>query len=365
MSDKLTLDKIYNGNLLWLNARTIFATMHGSRAYGTNTPESDIDIKGVCVPPREYYLGYLNKFEQAIQNDPYDMVIYELRKFLNLASDCNPNIIEVLFTNPEDHVQVTNLGQILLDNKQIFISKKARYTFSGYAIAQLKRIKGHYQWIKNPPKAPPTRKELGLPERTLIPADQIAAAQAEIRKKLDSWNLDFLDGLESDARIAVINNVENYLTELKISKNDNLWIGAARTLGYNDNFIELLDKERQYNSRKETWNQYQNWKENRNPVRAAIEEKFGYDCKHAYHLIRLMRMAHEILTTGKVIVKRHDREELLAIRYGSWTYEQLLEWAEAQDKLLQKVYEDCTIIPNSPDRNAIDKLCIALVEQML
>jgi hypothetical protein len=54
---------------------------------------------------------------------------------------------------------------------------------------------------------------------------------------------------------------------------------------------------------------------------AEDEVKYGYDCKHAYHFVRLIRMCKKILTTGKVIVKRLDLDELLHIRNGSWTYD--------------------------------------------
>lgn len=363
--DKIDLDLLYKSNLSWLKDRTVFLTLHGSHAYGTNTETSDIDLRGIAIAPPNYYLGFVNVFEQAEYKTPYDAVIYELKKIMDLAAKGNPNIIEVLFTDPSDHVVVTKLGQILLDNKQLFISKKTRHTFSGYAISQLKRIQRHYSWIKNPPKAPPTRKDLDLPERTVIPSDQLAAAAANIRKQLDSWQLDFLEEYEINVRIAIMNKVADYLTEINVSMDDNLWIGAARTLGYSDNFIELLDKERKYKAAKDVWDQYQNWKRTRNPARHAIEEKYGYDCKHAYHLVRLMRMAQEILTTGQVIVKRPDREELLAIRNGAWSYEKLMEWAMEKDKEIELVYQASTIIPNKPNNNELDKLCQKLVQSSM
>jgi uncharacterized protein len=102
MTKKWDIDlyKDYRGNLEWLGKRTIFASVHGSQAYGTATPESDIDIKGIAIPPAKYFHGFVQKFEQAESNHPYDMVIYDLRKFMHLASQCNPNIIEILFTEP-------------------------------------------------------------------------------------------------------------------------------------------------------------------------------------------------------------------------------------------------------------------------
>jgi hypothetical protein len=68
-------------------------------------------------------------------------------------------------------------------------------------------------------------------------------------------------------------------------------------------------------------------------------------------------MCREILTTGKVIVKRPDREELLAIRDGAMSYEQLIEWADAQENELATVYQTTTAIPKTPNEKAIDALC--------
>jgi hypothetical protein len=77
-----------------------------------------------------------------------------------------------------------------------------------------------------------------------------------------------------------------------------------------------------------------------------------------------MRMCREIMDTGKVNVKRSDREELLAIRNGAWSYEQLLAWAEATENEMDALYRASTL-PHAPDRKALDALCVELVEASL
>ena len=171
----------YTGNLKWLPERTLFITRHGSHAYGTSLPTSDIDIRGIVVAPLHYYLGISEVFEQVIQSEPIDLTVFDLRKFMKLAADANPNALEILFTDPSDHLLVHPLMEKLFEARQSFLSQRAKHTFSGYARSQMKRIKGHYRWLKDPPKAPPTRAEFDLPERTVIPADQLAAAQAAIQ----------------------------------------------------------------------------------------------------------------------------------------------------------------------------------------
>lgn len=311
----------YKGNIKWLQGRTIFITIHGSIAYGLNTPESDLDIKGIAIPPVEYFLGYLQKFEQATWKEP-DATIYDIRKFFQLASDCNPNIIEMLWTDEKDHLFVHPLGAYLLERREMFLSRKAKYTFSGYAIAQLKRIKTHRKWLLNPPLIKPTRESFQLPETSLLSADILGAITATLKKD------------------------------------------ASRIVEYPAHIMTLYHEERAYHNAMTEWVQYQNWKTTRNPKRAALEAAYGYDAKHASHLVRLMRMCREILTTGQVIVKRPDRDEILAIKQGAWSYDQLLEWAERQDSELTEL-EKTSPLRKEPDRYALNGMCCHMVEQAM
>lgn len=352
-------------HLSWIQDNTVLLVRHGSHAYGTNTPASDEDFKGIAIPPERYFLGTMHRFEQAELKAPDpDAVIYDIRKFFNLAADCNPNIIEVLHTDPSDHFLVTPIGQEILDHRNDFLSKKIKFTFMGYSVAQLKRIKTHKRWIMSPPKTPPTRKEMGLPEQTLIPQDQLMAANAEVQKELDRFQFDFMEGLEESQKISIRGTVNEMLAELKITA-DQHWMAAARKIGLDDNFIHLMQLEREYAGAKREWDQFTNWKKTRNPARHALEDKYGYDTKHAYHLVRLIRMCREILTTGKVLVKRPDREELLTIRNGAWSYEQLIEFADREEQELNELYLTSTALPKMPDKEKLDQLCIKLVQRAL
>ena len=72
----------------------IFECISGSKAYGLDTPTSDTDIRGVFILPKEQYysLDYIGQ----VNNESNDIVYYELRKFLELCSKNNPNILELL-----------------------------------------------------------------------------------------------------------------------------------------------------------------------------------------------------------------------------------------------------------------------------
>ena len=168
------------------------------------------------------------------------------------------------------------------------------------------------------------------------------AAEAAIQKRIDSWELDLSD-LDPARRIYLEGQIRQTLVDLDVYSDDNKRIAAANSIGLGHNFIEHLQKEKQYSKAKQYWDQYHNWKENRNKVRAELEAASGYDSKHGSHLVRLLNMAEEILTTGEINVKRPDAELLLSIRNGAWSYEELIEFAEKKEKSLDDLYQKSTL----------------------
>jgi predicted nucleotidyltransferase len=391
-----------------LASRTIFATVTGSRAYGTSRPESDADVRGVAVAPLNYSTGFLHNFEQAetvdlkfwskiLQRDRWgrgsgiiggrmmlgfedgsiveadDTQIMDFQKFCKLASGANPNLIEQLFI-PEKHwLLTTPAWEKVMESRQLFISKKVRHTFSGYAMSQLKRMRTHRRWLTNPPKKQPERADFGLSDNHPIPPDQWRAAASLIERRITDWMLNpdeeipvtVLDRM----REAMTDLVASILTDVKLDLDPEtaMFRAAGRQLGFSDNFIAHLDSERKYRGAKMEWKQYQTWKTERNPMRAELEAKYGMDTKHASHLVRLMRMGIEVLKTGNLIVDRSvagDAEELRAIRNGLWTYEMIERFAEDSDKEMDRLYAESKVIPMKPDLVKIDALCSRIVEEM-
>lgn len=350
-------------NLKWLKDRTIYVTLHGSRAYGTNIATSDIDLKGIALPPKEALLGILDNFEQAQFNTPYDCVIYDIRKLFKLAMDCNPNVIEIIFTNTSDHFISTSVADKVFAIKDEFISKKARFTFAGYAHSQIKRIKTHRRWLLNPITAKPSRSDFNLPDANkLLPEHQIKEINAAVRKKLDNWTLD-TTGLDKDRSIEIKNAMEDILIDIRASEEDLTCI-AARSLGLPDNVNEAFKRERAYKNALTDYQNYCKWKETRNKARFELEDKFGYDVKHGLHLVRLYRMCEEILTDGSVNVKRPDAEELKQIRAGAWEYDKLVEYADTMDTKLDNLYKTSTL-KKEPNRKLINKTLINILEDNL
>lgn len=308
-----------------VESRTILLVKHGSHAYNLATETSDLDVKGISVPPLKYHLGFSSVFEQHIRETskghPTDLVIYSLRKFAKLASESNPNIIEVLFGDDSDIIKIDEFGEELRAFRQNFLSKKARFTFSGYAFSQLKRIITHRNWLLNPPKEPPTRKEYGLSDTFQVSKTELGAFNTLLEK------------------------------------------GSFQELS--NEALSLYSKERAYKNMLTQWNQYQEWRSSRNPARAELEAKFGYDSKHASHLIRLMRMCKEILLTGQVIVKRPDREYLLNVKRGQRSYDEIIEESEKLESDINDLYESSNVLPKHPNINLIDNFIVDLTQRYL
>jgi uncharacterized protein len=302
-------------------ATLIYETLHGSRAYGLAREGSDVDRKGVIVGPRRWYFGFLGGPEQIDLSA--DHVHYEVRKLLRLGAASNPSVLEMLFTSPEDQRVPHPAGERLLAAREQLLSRRVAETFGAYALSQLGRIRRHRRWLLEPPAAAPERADFGLPERSVLPKDQLGAAGALIDR--------------------------GKLAEADVSSN----------------FLELLDRERRYHAARRQWQQYQGWLKSRNPARAALEARHGYDTKHAMHLVRLSRMAVEILETAEVRVRRtHDREELLAVRDGAWSYDALLEEVERTRARIAEAKERSSL-PEAPDEEALDRLSEALVAEVL
>lgn len=119
------------------------------------------------------------------------------------------------------------------------------------------------------------------------------------------------------------------------------------------------DAERGYRAALKEWQQFERWRAERNPVRAALEERHGYDTKHAMHLCRLLKMGREVLVDGVVLVRRPDAEWLRGIRDGALSYEQLIDWAAPYVETLPDWIEQSRL-PAEPDREAAEALVVDL-----
>lgn len=113
----------------------------GSHMYNLNTPESDEDVKGVYVLPTKDLLGELDgytKIDQVKDHTDPDWAYYEVQKLIKLVTSGNPTVTELLFAN--EYTVLTDIGQLLIDNRNAFLSKKnIRNAYVGYAYSQISK----------------------------------------------------------------------------------------------------------------------------------------------------------------------------------------------------------------------------------
>ncbi len=251
----------------WLPNAVAYETIMGSVAYGVSSDTSDMDVYGFCIPPKDlifpHLAGEIPGFGQQIQRfevyqqhhitDPddlggsgrqYDLTLFSIVKYFQLAMENNPNIIDSLFTPPTCVLHSTRIGEMVREQRRLFLHKGAWHKFKGYAFSQM-----HKMEIKTPQP------------------------------------------------------------------------GSKR---------------------------------------AADVEKFGFDAKFAYHIVRLLDEVEQILTTGEVDLQR-DRERLKAIRRGDWTAEQVREFFVRKERELETAYAESRL-PHKPDEAAIKTLLLECLE---
>lgn len=121
-----------------LGENIILLGLGGSYAYGTNIKTSDVDIRGCALNSKKDILTNQN-FEQ-FTNEETDTTIYSFNKLISLLSNCNPNVIELLGLKPEHYLYISPIGRELLNNRKLFLSRRAINSFGGYAMSQLRRL---------------------------------------------------------------------------------------------------------------------------------------------------------------------------------------------------------------------------------
>lgn len=127
----------------------IYKCIVGSRAFGLDVDNSDIDRRGIYLPPANLHWSLYGLPEQLDDAETQECY-WELQKFLVLALKANPNILECLYTPMVEYANP--IAQELLENRSRFLSKLVFQTYNGYVISQFKKLEqdlrtqGHLKW---------------------------------------------------------------------------------------------------------------------------------------------------------------------------------------------------------------------------
>lgn len=126
----------------------------GSIAHGMYVPPEeptsidDKDVMSICVPPEDYYIGlaeYGSRGTREIKHETWDIVIYEIKKFISLLAKANPNVTMLLWLDPKHYTKITPAGEMLIAERSLFSTRLAYQSFVGYATGQLHRMT-HYKF---------------------------------------------------------------------------------------------------------------------------------------------------------------------------------------------------------------------------
>lgn len=124
-------------NSILLNGQPVLSAIVGSQAYGLAGPDSDYDYLGIYVADTDSIRGLYPKPETICRDNP-DMTFHELGKFVRLALQCNPTILELLFVG--EYHDCNETGEELVAMRSKFLSRKALSSYIGCAIAQVKKL---------------------------------------------------------------------------------------------------------------------------------------------------------------------------------------------------------------------------------
>jgi predicted nucleotidyltransferase len=352
------------------SGRIIYEATSGSIAYGTSCPTSDKDIRGYYWTPKSAYIS-LFTVKPQINDEKNDIIYYNLARAFELLKTANPNCIELLWI-PQDCISIfkSPIMDELFANRYLFISKKAYYTHAEYAFSQIKRAKGCNKRVHNPqPEKQPLKEDfcwiIDMKDKNnfsfpfcgediyRFPCRPIALIDS--RLNLNEYHVSSLEHVPNVYRLYYYENGKgvfrgnDFLTCASIPKDEE----KSRFRG-----LLIFNKE-EYERAVKEWHQYWDWVKNRNEARWVDQENgiLNYDQKNMMHCVRLMLSAEHILTHGEPIVRFEGdmRDYLMNIRYGKFTYEEIMDKVQFLEKNLKKLFE-VSKIPENVDMDKLENL---------
>lgn len=321
--DKNKIELIDNNKILEIKT--------GSWLYGLNTPSSDIDYQGIFLPDKKHILGFnrIEEIDLSIKNklengknskDAIDRKFYEFRKYVKLAMENNPNILEMIFVNKENIIFCNEVGRELLSIAEMFPHKGLKERFCGYAISQKKKM--------------------------IVKRDnylQLESAQNFLQKLIENNEEKLI--LPQCDRYSEFNEI------FKIKKQtDNHYKIGDRGI------IKNQTVKRASQEITKIIGQSTNRKE-------LIKDK-GYDFKFGHHLIRLLLEGIELLETGRINFPLQNKKELLEIKTGKWSLDEVLNYADDLEDKINGTKQKSDL-PNKPRYKEIENFTIKILEKWL
>lgn len=348
------------------NYKFLFVYKRGSHAYGTNIETSDEDYGGVYIQPLNDILGF--GYKEQINDNKNDTVFYEVKRFLELISSNNPNILEALSV-PEDCIIYKDpVFDEILKHKSDFVTKVCAKSFAGYAIQQIKKAKGqdkkqnwdrervtrktpldfcYFHFGSNSVPLSDYLKEKGM--------DQRFCGLSKVPHSRDTYALYYDFGAEETDDS--IHYPKFGFRGIAFEDSNDIRLSSipkeARLVGY------VSYNKDGYTVHCDDYKSYQTWLENKNDARWVDVQSHGQkiDGKNMMHCRRLLEVAKEIAEGKGINVRRPNADYLISIRKGEVDLQTLIDNAENVIKEIDELFKNSNL-PNKVDSDLINNILI-------
>ena len=297
------------------NCTLLYACITGSNSYGNAVEGSDIDVRFVFASPVTHYLGFTKMSFIDVSNN--DIAGYEFLKWAELLLGNNPTVLEMLFMEQESVLYRHPVLIKLFEYKQSLLSKKAHNSYMKYAAGQLYKAKS-------------CTKEV---------VDQLEAYESLLQyNEIDPYSkLTLSQSLRSEA-----------------VKYDTPFVGADSLFV---NIGALIDAYRGFKQSKFPYSDL-------GAKRRKHLKKYGYDSKNVAHAFRLALTCKDIFEKNELKVCRDDAQYFLDIKTGKYSLEHLEKEFE-QIKTDVDVLATLSTLPEEPDREALEAMCVSILRGIL
>ena len=316
MHQEVDFQKVAKENL-------ILEIKSGSHMFGTNTPDSDQDFVGIFMPPPEILFG-LQECELVTMNEEskdsegrntseaVDRTFYNIKKFVKLALQNNPNIINVLFASPASVVFQTVEGAELLGYRCFFPHKGCYHRYVSYA-----RSQKHKMLIK------------------ACNYEELQETLTELEKEHHRYTRRLTDAYQEGNEYLKIS--EESSAHFKVGD-----LLLDRKLVISDAIAKVSKRIKMAGNR------------------TQLIAKYGFDTKFGSNLIMLLRQGVELLRTGKLTLPLPYAQEIIDIKQGKLEAQKVLELATVLEK---EAKEACTnsVLPSEPRTREVEILLIILL----
>lgn len=379
-------------NIQEVENKLAYKFVRGSTLYNTNIETSDVDYGGVFILPNERLIGLPDFYQDQVSDERHDTTYYEFNRWVELLMKANPNALESLFV-PTDKVigAIHPAVQLIIDNRDMFLTKECFKSLSGYAYAQIQKCRGLNKKCVQPvmekkdvldfcytfkgqgsmpikeffEKRGMDQKYCGLVSipnmKDIYAVYYDFAAQHKFEPRNDVFN-EYVASFGNDFCCKIITREDNNdffgysgivhpdgkSNEVRLSSVPKGEIPIC-VMSYNQNG---------YESHCRKYKEYQEWVQKRNPARYESNLKSNYDVKNVAHCVRLLHMGRELAKgEGFNVVRTWDREMILDIRNHKYEYEEIIEYVEKIFTEMKELAKNCNL-PETVDKQKVNELIL-------